>query len=128
MNHRPRRDHIRKPSRKDRLQEITDTMSHFSRVARKPVWFTYEQLWDIQSTSDSYTKGTRRMTTGQGFPSRQQFAFFVARHRQLKSKRVSVKINPMLPRNKENMRSEARYAYIHPLQRADEGVDYGGEE
>lgn len=123
---RPRRDHIRKPLRKDRLQEIVDTMSHFSSVARKPVWFTYDQLWDIQEKTDSLKGTARRMTTQ--FPTRQQFANFVSMHRMIRLKRITVKINPQKGMTHDNTRSEARYAYFHPLQDAQEGVDYGGEE
>lgn len=126
MNTRPRRDHIRKPYLKDRLQEIVQTMSHFSRVAQKPVWFTYDQLWDIHEKSDSLKGKSRRMTTF--FPTRQQFASFVSMQGMIRLKRITVKINPQKGITNDNTRSEARYAYFHPLQDAQEGVDYGGEE
>jgi len=119
----------RKPGRRRRLEEIVETMAHFSRVARKPVWFSYDQLWDIHKKSDGYSK-TRRMTSNTGFPSRQQFGHFAPTFRStqgiIRRKRIKVKVFPDLPHSSSNQRNEVRYAFILPNMDAAEGVDYGG--
>jgi len=125
MNTRPRRDHIRKPGRKDSCEAVAETMAHFSRVARKPVWFSYENLWDIEAESRRVSGSSRRMTTS-SFPSRGVFANFVSSHSHLRSKTIAVKIIPDLPKTSDNMKDQRRYAYIHLGQSDIEGVDYAG--
>ena len=130
MNTRPRRDHIRKPTRKDRLQAVAETMAHFSRVARKPIWFTFDQLWDIHEKVSHMTrkKYSKRMTSAQGFPTRQQFGFFAGRHAQIKSKNFPVKINHNGPKNSDNVQSKIHYAFVHHDQTEVDGVFFGGVE
>ncbi len=119
----------RKPGRRKRLEEIAETMAHFSRVARKPVWFTYDDLWDIHKKSDGY-----RMTSNNGFPTRQQFGHFAPKFFPtmqnsqgiISSKRITVKLFHDLPKSSSNQKIEVRYAFILPNMDAAEGVDYGG--
>lgn len=115
----------RKPEMKRRLREIADTMAHFSRVARKPVWFTYDQIWDIMRESKKYSN-KRNITWN--FPNSQQFGRYAAKHLSIKTKRISVKLFHELPKTPDNVRYIKRYAYFHPEQYHDEGVDYGGGE
>ena len=104
-------------------------MAHFSRVAKKPVWFSYDQLWDIHKKSDGYSK-KRRMTSNIGFPSRQQFGHFAPRFQStqgiIAKKTIKVKLFHDLPVSTSNTRVEVRYAFILPNMDAAEGVDYGG--
>jgi len=125
MNTRPPRDHIRKPARKDSCAAVAETMGHFSSVARKPVWFSYENLWDIEAEARRVSGSPSRMTTS-SFPSRGIFANFVSNHSHLRSKTITVKIIHDLPKTPDNMREQRRYAYIHPNQSDMEGVDYAG--
>jgi len=127
MNTRPRRDHIRKPGRRDACEAVAQTMAHFSRVARKPVWFSYDDLWDIEAEARRVSGSPARMTTA-SFPSRGIWGHFVGTHTHLRSKTINIKINPNLPA-KDNTRAQRRYAYILFGQSDMEGVDYaGGEE
>ena len=100
-------------------------MAHFSRVARKPVWFTYDDLWDIHKESDGY-----RMTSNSGFPSRRQFGNFAPKFQSIKGiirkKRIKVKLFHDLPTSNSNSKIEVRYAFILPNMTDAEGVDYGG--
>ena len=124
MNSRPRRDHIRKPGRKDACEAVAETMAHFSRVARKPVWFSYDDLWDIEAEARRVSGRTTRMTTA-SFPSRGVWGHFVKNHLHLRSKRIKVKVFPELPTT-DNQRYQRRYAYFHLSQHGSEGVDYAG--
>lgn len=127
MNTRPRRDHIRKPGRRDACEAVAQTMAHFSRVARKPVWFSYDDLWDIEAEARrvSGSRYTSRMTTA-SFPSRGVWGHFVSNHLHLRSKIIKVKIFPDLPLSPDNTRDQRRYAFFHLSQHGSEGVDYAG--
>lgn len=125
MNTRPRRDHIRKPGRRDACEAVAETMAHFSRVARKPVWFSYDDLWDIEAEARRVSGSPARMTTA-SFPSRGVWGNFVSNHLHLRSKIISVKIIPDLPMTYDNTRTQRRYAYFHLSQHGSEGVDYAG--
>ncbi len=118
----------RKPQKKAVLAEVAENMAHFSRVARKPVWFSYSQLWDIH-------KETRFILTGKAprshdfvssFPTSNAFGIYAAKHPNIIMKRIAVKINHELPKVRNNVREQARYAYIHAGQDAAEGVNFGG--
>ena len=128
MNTRPRRDHIRKPKKKAILGDISENMAHFSRVARKPVWFSFSNLWDIHKETRRILTGKapRSMTSNLGFPNAGSFGLYARKHPNIKTKKTIVKINHELSRSSENTKIEFRYAYIHPGQDAAEGVDFGG--
>ena len=104
-----------------RFSEICETMEYFSKVAKKPVWFTYDQLWDITAKSIGY-----RMTSNSGFPSRHQFGGLASKSQSISVKRSRVKIFHDLPKSSENTRLEVRYAFIIPPMNDAEGVEYGG--
>ena len=125
MNTRPRRAHIRKPGRKDACEAVAETMAHFSRVARKPVWFSYDDLWDIEAEARRVSGSSSRMTSF-SFPSRGIWGHFVKKHLHLRSKTIKIKIFPDLPHSHENSRDQRRYAYFHLSQHGSEGVDYAG--
>ena len=128
MNTRTRRDHIRKPGRKDACEAVAQTMAHFSRVARKPVWFSYDDLWDIEAEARRVSGSPSRMTTS-SFPSRGVWGHFVHTHAHLRKKTIKIKLFPDLPHSHDNTRDQRRYAYILFGQSDMEGVDYaGGEE
>ena len=116
----------RKPRSRKLLNELADTMAHFSRLAHKPVWFKLDDLWDIQETGNFHEGKTRRITTAQGFPTSQQFAQFAGRHPCIQSKRITVKINHDQPKTRDNIFYVTIYAFIHPTQNAADGVRFGG--
>lgn len=93
------------------FKETVGLMTYFSRVARRPVWFTYEELWDLMSEAQVY--GGKKVT--QSFPSKTQFGHFVSWEKKVSTKQTS-----------ENYLKVRRYAYIHANQSPDGGVDYNG--
>lgn len=86
-------------------------MRHFSRVARKPVWFTYNELWDLLDEAQQY--GQKKLTIY--FPSKTRFGTFVSREKNIVTKETYAAYV-----------KTRRYAYIHAHQSPDGGVDYNG--
>jgi hypothetical protein len=118
----------RKPRSKKVLNEMADNMAHFSRVNRAPVWFSFNDLWDIHKKTRRILTGRtpRSMTTAQGFPTSHQFSQFAGKHPRIQSKRITVKINHDQPKTHDNIFYVTIYAFIHPTQNADDGVRFGG--
>ena len=125
---RPNTISQRKPQKKAVLAEVAENMAHFSRVARKPVWFSFDDLWDIHKETRLILTGKapRSMTSYQGFPSLNAFGIYAAKHPNIVSRRIAIKINHNLPKTSDNVREQAQYAYIHAGQDAAEGVNFGG--
>ena len=120
----------RHPRRGEALKKVAETMAHFSRVARKPVWFNYDQLWDLESNVRRINgiRGAGKMTS-HTFPSRHALGLFCAKSIHIQVKKIYEKINPSETRHPANMKNVRYYAYIHPGQEDMAGVHYnaGGE-
>tara|TARA_R100000231_G_scaffold135392_1_gene109784 strand:- start:338 stop:724 length:387 start_codon:yes stop_codon:yes gene_type:complete len=117
----------RHPRRGEALESVAETMAYFSRVAQKPVWFTYDQLWDLEAATRKMQKQTHRTVgkmTNFTFPTRGALGFFCGRNTHMKIKRVAEKINPYETRCSANMKQVRYYAYIHPGQEDMAGVHY----
>lgn len=116
----------RHPKRGEALENVAETMAYFSRVAQKPVWFNYDQLWDLEAATRRMKKSghvVKRMTNFT-FPTRGALGFFCCRNTHMKKKRVAEKINPNETRHPNNIRHVHYYAYIHPGQEDLQGVHY----
>ncbi len=117
----------RHPRRGEALENVAETMAYFSRVAQKPVWFTYDQLWDLEAATRRMQKNTHktvRKMTNFTFPTRGALGFFCGKDTQMKMKKVSEKINPNLPHGPHNTKTVRYYTYIHPGQEDLQGVHY----
>ena len=112
----------RKPQIKENLDEIAETMKHFSTVAQRPVFFSLSQLWEIMEQAASFSG--KRMT--RQFPSPVSFGQFASKHQNIQTKTSLVKIDGTKGRVKGNLRSVPTYAYVPPLMNADDGINYGG--
>ena len=116
----------RHPRRGEALKNVAETMAYFSRVAQKPVWFTYDQLWDLEAATRKMEKKTHtvKKMTNFTFPTRGAFGFFCGKDTHLKMKKVSEKINPNLTHSPHNTKTVRYYAYIHTGQEDLQGVHY----
>lgn len=112
-------------SRQDIMDEVADNMRHFSRVAGKPVFFSYNHLWDIHNKSQKFK---RSMTRSRGFPSRSVFANFASSHLHIHAKKITVKIDSTRSRTSSNLTTTTLYAYIFPGQDINKAVHFGGVE
>lgn len=70
------------------LKEITDMMAYHSRVAQKPFWFSWDEIWDIMNSVKEYS-GKKTMSR---FPSVQEFAFHARTHPHIIKKKVTKQI------------------------------------
>ena len=76
--------------KKQVLNEIIEMMAYHSRVAKKPVWLSWGQIWDIMQKAESFSNPKRRKMT-RSFPSRQTFTRYASTHPNITSKRIRVK-------------------------------------
>lgn len=70
------------------LKEITEMMAYHSRVAQKPFWFSWDEIWDIMNSVKEYS-GKKTMSR---FPSIREFAHYAKKHPHIIKKNVTKQI------------------------------------